>query len=587
MFSPMSHEFGSTDTPDSSESLRNSRAIRFNRRTALRWGAVGASTAAAGYGLSAATAQHGTPRQAPLEAYNQYTGAQLPFLHGVASGDPLPTSVVLWTRVTPDRDALPGSGMGDDVHVAWEIATDEAMASVVAHGQEVASAEHDHTVHVDPFGLNPDTVYYYRFQVTSGEHSGAYSPVGRTKTAPAVDAQVDNLKFAVASCANYESGFFNAYKDMAERGRSGELDFVVFLGDYIYEYPTGEYVGKSGVAREHHPVWEIVTLEDYRIRYGRYRTDEHLQAAHAAAPWVVVWDDHETANNSWREGAENHTPGFAEGEWSRRWNDALQAYYEWMPLRQKQLSEGGKLYRNLRFGSLMELTMMDLRTYRDQETTAANFGDPNRTIVGNEQLQWLRDTISMSDATWMVMGNSVMMAPMRLLTIPGNDAANEGLRFVKGNTSGFAVNSDQWDGYAADRDRVLEALDAREGNSFFITGDIHSEWANDIYLHDKRVACELVTTSITAPNVDEILTTYTGTYHGEDNSTSLLIEDAIKDANPWVKHLDYDSHGYAVAHLFADHVDMHYYRVSDVEAEDASVALAVSKTWNPKDGFTT
>ena len=138
MFSPMSHEFGSTDTPDSSESLRNSRAIRFNRRTALRWGAVGASTAAAGYGLSAATAQHGTPRQTPLEAYNQYTGAQLPFLHGVASGDPLPTSVVLWTRVTPDRDALPGSGMGDDVHVAWEIATDEAMGSVVAHGQEVA-----------------------------------------------------------------------------------------------------------------------------------------------------------------------------------------------------------------------------------------------------------------------------------------------------------------------------------------------------------------------------------------------------------------------------------------------------------------
>ena len=583
----MSHEFGSTNGPShlSNFSANSSTPSRINRRTALRWGAASATTAAAGFGLASAAAQRTETGTAPLDTYNQDSDAQLPFLHGVASGDPLPTSVVLWTRVTPDRDCLPGSGMGDDVDVDWEIAADESMNSVVAQGRVTASADHDHTVHVDPFGLDPDTEYFYRFRVASGPHEGAVSPVGRTKTAPAVDAEVESLTFAVASCANYESGFFNAYKDMAERGRSGEIDFVVFLGDYIYEYPTGEYAGKSGVARPHHPVWEIVTLEDYRIRYGRYRTDAHLQAAHAAAPWVVVWDDHETANNSWREGAENHTPGFVEGEWTRRWNDALQAYYEWMPLRQKQLSEGGKLYRNLRFGSLMELTMMDLRTYRDQETTSANFGDPNRTIVGDEQLQWLRDTISMSDATWMVMGNSVMMAPMRIMTFPGNDAANEGLRFVKGNTSGFAVNSDQWDGYTADRDRLLEALEAREGNSLFITGDIHSEWANDIYRGENRVACEMVTTSISAPNIDEILTTYTGIYHAEDNSTSLLIEDAIKSANPWVKHLDYDSHGYAVANLFPGRVDMNYYRVSDVEDPDASVALAVTKTWTPEGGF--
>ncbi|MDO5032064.1 alkaline phosphatase [Corynebacterium sp.] len=567
-------------------SEENSSSSRVSRRTALRWGATGATTLAAGYGLSAAGAQEGSSRLAPLEEYNKYTNSTLPFLHGVASGDPLPTSVVLWTRITPDRDSLPGSGLGEDVTVEWEIATDEGFGNIVDNGEETATAEHDHTVHVDPFGLSPETVYYYRFRVASGAHAGAVSPVGRTKTAPDVNSTPERLNFAVASCANYESGFFCAYKDMAERGRAGEIDFVVFLGDYIYEYPTGEYAGKKGVARPHHPVWEITTLEDYRIRYGRYRTDMHLQNAHAAAPWVVVWDDHEVANNNWREGAENHTPGEAEGEWTRRWNDALQAYYEWMPLRQKQLSEGGKLYRNLRFGSLMELTMMDLRSYRDEETTSAHFNDPDRTLLGNEQLAWLRDTISMSDATWMVMGNSVMMAPMRLLTIPGNDAANHGLQYIKGSTSGFALNSDQWDGYTAERDRVLEALDAREGYSFFVTGDIHSEWANDIYLGEKRVACEMVTTSISAPNVDEILTTYTGVYHAEDNSTSHIVEDAIKSANPWVKHLDYDSHGYAVANLYADHVDMNYYRVSDVEDPEASVSLAVTKTWKPEEGFT-
>ena len=253
----MSHEFGSMNGPShlSNFSANSSTPSRINRRTALRWGAASATTAAAGFGLASAAAQRTETGTAPLDTYNQDSDAQLPFLHGVASGDPLPTSVVLWTRVTPDRDCLPGSGMGEDVDVDWEIATDESMNSVVAQGRVTASVDHDHTVHVDPFGLAPDTEYFYRFRVASGPHEGAVSPVGRTKTAPAVDAEVESLTFAVASCANYESGFFNAYKDMAERGRSGEIDFVVFLGDYIYEYPTGEYAGKSGVARPHHPVW--------------------------------------------------------------------------------------------------------------------------------------------------------------------------------------------------------------------------------------------------------------------------------------------------------------------------------------------
>lgn len=555
-----------------------------SRRKALQYGALGAGVLGAA-AAGVAGAQQGTCLS-PLDAYNQSTGSTLPFLHGVASGDPLPNSVVLWTRVTPDRDALPGSGLGPDVDVEWEVSEDRSFSSLAASGAATATVAEDHTVHVEPFGLEPGTEYFYRFRVTSGDHSGTESPVGRTKTAPSFNATPESLTFAVASCANWESGFFAAYRDMAERGQSGELDFVAFLGDYIYEYGTGEYHGKSGVARPHYPSWEIVTLEDYRMRYGRYHTDANLQAAHASAPWVVTWDDHESANDAFNAGAQNHTDGFAEGQWDWRYNQALQAYYEWMPLRRPKLSEEGHLYRSLRFGTLMELTMMDLRSYRDAETTAANYANPERTMLGSEQYAWLQDTISLSEATWMVMGNSVMIAPMRILTIPGNDEANEALRNAKGTTTGFAMNADQWDGFTADRDRLLKLLAEREGNSFFITGDIHSEWANSIFYGDKEVACEMVTTSISAPNVDEILTEYTGIYHPEDNSTSQLVESAIRDANPWVKHVDYDTHGYAVARLTAEDVEMRYYRVSDVEDPAASVSLGLTKTWAPGQGFT-
>lgn len=212
----------------------------------------------------------------------------------------------------------------------------EAVHEVCAGVDVVVAAEDG--VDVEPFGLEPGTEYFYRFRVTSGDHSGTESPVGRTKTAPSFNATPESLTFAVASCANWESGFFAAYRDMAERGPSGELDFVAFLGDYIYEYGTGEYHGKSGVARPHYPSWEIVTFEDYRMRYGRYRTDANLQAAHASAPWVVTWDDHESANDAFNAGAQNHTDGFAEGQWDWRYNQALQAYYEWMPLRRPKLS---------------------------------------------------------------------------------------------------------------------------------------------------------------------------------------------------------------------------------------------------------
>ena len=557
--------------------------FRANRRVFLQAVAAAAAATAVGTG-GAYAARRGTVStpEVPTPA-DQW---DLPFLHGVASGDPLADRVVLWTRVTPSREALPGSGLGEDVELEWQIDTSEEFRNPTT-GTVTATAESDHTVHVDPEGLKPQTEYFYRFIVKSGAFKGSTSPVGRALTAPAADTELDRLNLAIASCANWESGFFNAYGDMTERARDGEIDHVVFLGDYIYEYPTGEYAGKSGVARMHHPEWEITTLEDYRQRYGRYRTDLHLQAAHAACPWIVVWDDHETANNSWREGAENHTDGRVEGEWPERMEAAVQAYYEWLPVRAQSAEDERLLYRTFTFGTLAQLTMMDLRTYRDQETSGDHFADDERTMLGQRQFKWLAEQLQNSNARWDVLGNSVMISPMRFVTIQNNEKANVASGYIQERATGIAVNSDQWDGYAAERDRLLTMLDEQESNALFLTGDIHSEWANSISSPSGfgEIGCEMVTTSISAPNVDEILTTTFGTYHAEDNSTSLLVEKVIRDYNPWVNHIDFDAHGYGVASINYDHVDMLYYRVSDVEDPDATVGLATKRTWRIGEGF--
>ncbi|PAT06726.1 phosphodiesterase [Corynebacterium hadale] len=558
-----------------------SSEFRVNRRVVLQ--AAAASAAAAAVGATGAyAARTGTVSTPETPTTADQWG--LPFLHGVASGDPLPDRVVLWTRVTPSREALPGSGLGEDVELEWQLDTSEDFKKPKT-GSVMAVASSDHTVHVDPTGLKPETEYFYRFVVKSGEHEGAISPVGRALTAPKEDADLDQLNLAIASCANWESGYFQAYADMAERGRSGEIDHVVFLGDYIYEYPTGEYAGKSGVARMHHPEWEITTLEDYRQRYGRYRTDLNLQAAHAACPWIVVWDDHEVANNNWREGAENHTDGREEGQFDERRDAAMQAYYEWLPVRAESLSGERRIYRRFNFGKLAQLTMMDLRTYRDEESGSDHFDDPDRTMLGSEQFNWLAEQLQESNARWDVLGNSVMISPMRFVTIADNDKANEAVGFIKERSTGIAVNSDQWDGYAAERNRLLTMLDEQESNVLFLTGDIHSEWANSISSTYGEIGCEMVTTSISAPNVDEILTSAFGTYHEEDNSTSLLVEKVIRDNNPWVKHIDFDGHGYGVASIHHDYVDMLYYRVSDVEDPDATVSLAHEQQWRIGEGF--
>ncbi len=505
---------------------------------------------------------------------------ELPFLHGVASGDPLANSVILWTRITPDDSAMPGSGNGEPTEVTWEIATDEGFGDIVKQGAVTTTPDSDHTIHVDPQGLEPQTVYFYRFTVADGPHEGKTSPVGRTKTAPAPGAAVEQMTMAVASCANWESGFFTAYGDMARRGRADEFDIAVFLGDYIYEYAAGDYSG-NGPVRDHHPANEIVSLADYRTRYGRYRTDRDLQDAHAALPWVVVWDDHETANDSWRGGAENHQPD-KEGDWLDRRNAAMQAYFEWLPVRATSPSEEGHIYRSFTFGDLVELTMMDLRTYRDEQVTwnPAKFAEEDRSLLGSEQYNWLVDKVETSNAAWNVLGNSVMFSPMNLITLEENPQTESISSALSTNVTGIPLNGDQWDGYSAERKRLLTALADAGKTPLFITGDIHTEWAHTVKHEGKEIGAELVCASITAPNINEQLKL------PENNAVSALGQQVLLGGNPHTRHVNLDYHGYSYVRLTPNAAEMHWLRVDNILAPGTPVREAVVLTWEKGRGYT-
>ncbi|MER6692958.1 alkaline phosphatase D family protein [Streptomyces minutiscleroticus] len=487
------------------------------------------------------------------------------FLHGVASGDPLPDGVLLWTRVTPVPEAIPGSGLGPDVEVRWTVAADRAFADVVAEGAVTATAACDHTVKADVRGLRPATDYWFRF--TAG---GAASPAARTRTAPARDAAVANLRFGVVSCANWEAGHFSAHRHLAARG---DLDAWLHLGDYVYEYGTGEYAARGTVVRPHAPAHETVTLADYRTRHGRYRTDPDLQALHAAAPVVAIWDDHEFADNAWSGGAGNHTEG-AEGTWSARQAAARQAYFEWMPVR---TATEGTTYRRLRFGALADLSLLDLRTFRTQQaaTGSGAVDDPARTLTGRAQMDWLRAGLSASDTTWRLIGNPVMIAPFAVGSLPATllGPLAELLGLPRG---GLALNTDQWDGYTADRRELLAHLrDQAIRNTVFLTGDIHMAWANDVPVHaatyplSASAATEFVVTSVTSDNLDDAVGAAEGT-------VSAVAAPLIRAANRHVHWVDTDRHGFGVLDLTAERAQMDYYVLSDRTDPGATASWARS-----------
>lgn len=486
------------------------------------------------------------------------------FLHGVASGDPLPDGILLWTRITPTPDAVPGSGRGADTAVRWEIAEDKEFARIVAQGSTVARAASDHTVKADVRGLAPATTYWFRF--SAGDGGAVRSPAGRTRTAPAPGAATPGVRFGVVSCANWESGYFSPYRHLAARA---DLDAVLHLGDYIYEYATGSYPDVKYVVRPHEPRNEILTLADYRTRHGHYKTDADLQTLHATHPVIAIWDDHEFANDAWSGGAENHTPG-AEGAWADRAAGAKQAYFEWMPVR---ASTEGTVYRRLRFGNLADLHLLDLRTFRSQQSSIGNgsVDDPDRTITGRAQLDWLKSGLAGSDATWKLVGTSVMISPVAFGSVPAH--LLEPLAGLLGlPKEGLAVNVDQWDGYTDDRKELITHLRDRSiTNTVFLTGDIHMAWANDVpvkaatYPLSASAATEFVVTSVTSDNLDDIL-------HVAPQTVSVLAAAAVKAANRHVKWVDMDSHGYGVLDVTAERSQMDYYVVSDKTKQDATAA---------------
>ncbi|MFG2236632.1 alkaline phosphatase D family protein [Streptomyces sp. NPDC048723] len=487
------------------------------------------------------------------------------FLHGVASGDPLPDGVLLWTRVTPTPEAVPGSGLGPATQVGWEVASDKGFSRIVGSGTVTASAAADHTVKVDVRGLQPQTPYWYRF--TAG---GVVSPVGRTLTTPAHEATTEGVRFGVVSCANWESGYFSAYRHLAART---DLHAVLHLGDYIYEYPSGGYPEAKYVVRPHEPKHEIVSLADYRTRHGKYKTDADLQALHHAHPVIAIWDDHEFANDSWAGGAENHTPG-AEGDWAARAAAAKQAYFEWMPVR---ASIAGTVYRRLRFGTLADLHLLDLRSFRSQQTKvgSGSVDDPERTITGRAQLDWLKSGLAGSEATWKLVGTSVMISPVAFASLPAH-LLKPLAKLLGLPEGGLAINVDQWDGYTDDRKELLGHLkDRGVKNTVFLTGDIHMAWANEVpmnmatYPGSGTAATEFVVTSVTSDNLDDML-------HVLPDTLSLVAESAIKAANWHVKWLDMDAHGYGVLDVTSERSQMDYYVVSDKRQPGATSAWSRS-----------
>ena len=493
------------------------------------------------------------------------------FGHGVASGDPLPDRVVLWTRVTPTPEATPGSGVGPDTDVTWQVARDPGFATVIASGTAVATAAADHTVKVDPTGLPPATDLWYRFTAL-----GETSPVGRTRTAPAPGAAVDLLRIGVVSCSNYEGGWFSAYRHLAARD---DLDLVVHLGDYLYEQGVGSYGPGPAIGRSHDPVHEMVTLEDYRRRHALYKTDADLAALHARHPMVTTIDDHEVTDNSWAGGANNHQPG--EGPYPDRQAAAFQAYFEWMPIRATGgADDPNRIWRHLPYGGLVDLLVLDERTHRSQQVAGAQgdmivtdpaVADPSRTMLGAAQLAWFEQALAASTATWKVVCNPVMFAPFVLADLADLGGLTDEvapLLATLGISPPIVLNGDQWDGYRAEQARLVDRF-AATGGVVLLTGDIHSTWAAEIpadpgtYLPavgGDSVAVELVVPGATSDSLAESLARIVP---GLGEQIVEALPTVIDVAAPWYKHVDLERHGFGVLEITPAHVHHDWSYVND------------------------
>lgn len=517
-----SHPLAASQSPSGPTSGPTSGPLR--RRAVL--------AGAAGVGLVTATAwpaiaSQSSPAAKPWTLASSIGRLGDPFTLGVASGEPTADGFVLWTRLAPYPYAADGrGGMPDrDVAVEWELADDEDFRRVVRSGRTRAISALGHSVHVELTGLPAGREFFYRFRLAGP--GGTISPVGLTRTAPAATSSSRALTMAFASCAQYEHGWFTAYRRLAEE----EPDVVLFLGDYIYEYTANDYVSPSGNNVRDHMGPETKTLGDYRLRHAQYKADPDLQAAHAVAPWIVTWDDHEVENNYAGLIAEDQEPYPTVQEFAARRAAAYQAYYENMPLRAAARPRGAdmQLYRRLEWGALASFHVLDTRQYRDDQpggdtfpTSGPERDQPQRSIMGATQEKWLLQGMQSSAATWNVIAQQVMFHE--------HD-------YVPGLDRGF--NPDSWDGYTANRQRLLDGfVDRGIDNPVVLSGDVHKHYAADLarFADDQNsapVGVELVCTSITS---------------GGDGGDAYDSRDSELADNPDLK-LANNQRGYVVARL--------------------------------------
>ncbi|MCG8506583.1 MAG: alkaline phosphatase D family protein [Sphingomonadales bacterium] len=504
--------------------------------------------------------------------------------HGVASGDPLADRVILWTRAAPV--VSPDEAPPAIVPVRWEVAEDDSFARIVAKGSAEASAAADYTVKVDAAGLQPGRGYAYRFRV-----GDQLSPAGATRTLP--EGAVDSLSLAVVSCSSYPHGFYNVYRALSERD---DIAAVIHLGDYIYEYDKDTYKSDQAIAlgRVIEPEGELLTVDDYRARYGVYRRDPDLQAAHARHPFICVWDDHEIANDAWRDGAENHHE--EDGDWVARRAAALQAYFEWLPIRAVP-GEAGRIYRSFDFGDLARLVMLDTRLIgRDRQASyealragmapedfrAQVLNDPARNMLGPAQEAWAAEALVGSKERgqpWQLIGQQIIFADhfsptdldIDLDAVPENvaQAIQNAAQLSK---LGFPRSMDKWGAYPVARQRLLDVLAEHANNAVILTGDSHNAWAFEVGPDADPVAVELATPSVTSAGLEA--------YVPVDSAT---LEAAYMARNPNLKYFDAKRRGYLEVTATAEsltgrfhYVDTILDKAFTVTSDDAVVSMAGS-----------
>lgn len=521
----------------SSVNVRESPVL--NRRRLLQFAAM-----SAGSGLLAACGglQAQSTWRTPISP-RRYSDH--PFKLGIASGDPRSDGVVLWTRLAPDpfnRESLPPEVIAID----WELATDPKMEWVVQRGVGYARPEFGHAVHVEVRDLEPGRQYWYRFR-TGGE----VSEIGRTVTAPVLGAPLERLRFAFASCQHYEQGYFTAYKHMIE----DEPDLILHLGDYIYESSWGEQM------RQHEGP-EPRTLDQYRNRHALYRTDKDLQAAHAACPWRVTWDDHEVQNDYGGDFSEDFE---AQAEFRLRRLAAYQAYYEHMPLRALAApsSENMQLYNRLPFGDLIEFTMLDNRQYRDEQVcrepkkggghvvyadSCPDLANDKRSMLGADQERWLLGGFSRSKAKWNVIAQSMLFSRLHQKNKEGKDGSW----------------TDGWDGYAGNRKRIVDRMvETKLANPVVIGGDIHSFWVCDVKPDYDTAKSPVIASEIIGSSISSA-----GPPHE-------MFKAFLPD-NPHIKFFDARQRGYVMCEVTQKSLKAHLRTVKDVRDPNTTASTLAS-----------